>query len=152
MGENDYVLCLLIRKDMDSLQHAGKMIAQGAHAANHAAAEIGKGIFGTPPMMIFSQWEKSTAQGFGTTLIFSGIIDRRGHRGLTLDDITKIVDFAKGHGVAAGVTHDPSYPLHDGNTVHAIPCDTCGWLFGAKDQLSIFTRPLTLQPAEAGAF
>ncbi len=149
----DFALFILMRKDMDSLNHAGKMVAQGAHAANHAASEIGKGAFGTTAMMNFSLWEKSTPQGFGTTLVFSGIVDnRKGLRGLSIYDITHIVDSARAFGIAAGLTHDPSYPLHDGGTVHGFPCDTCGWMFGSRDRLWPLSSNLSLQPAAPEEF
>ena len=148
----DYALYLLMRKDMDSLNHAGKMVAQGAHAANHAAASIGQGKFGPVAMAAFAEWEKSTPQGFGTTLVVSSIVDRYGcRRALQLTDITMIVENAVSYGVPAGVTNDPTYPLFDGGTTHAFSCSTCGWVFGARKDIAPFVGNLTLQPADPKA-
>src|SRR5688572_15156143 len=103
----ELVLYLLMRKDMDSLNHAGKMVAQGAHAANHAAFEIGHNKFGATAMTQFAQWEKSTTQGFGTTIVLSGIHTVKGSGRLTMSDITRIVEAAKARGIPAGITLDP---------------------------------------------
>jgi hypothetical protein len=143
---NDFVLYILMRKDMDSLNHMGKAIAQGAHAANHAAALIGSGAFGPRAMTDFRVWEKETAQGFGTVIVLGGVYDHQVGVGIRLSDIKAVVEMAAAVGIAAGVTHDPSYPLQDGNVVHAFPCDTCGWLFGSKTQLAPLLKDFILHP------
>ena len=33
------------------------------------------------------------------------------------------------------IIHDPTYPLQDGDTTHFIPVDTCGYIFGDKDNV-----------------
>jgi len=137
MDKQDFALFLLMRKDMDSLRHTGKLIAQGAHAANHAASEIGRNKFGPTAMARFGTWEKSTEQGFGTTLVFGGIIDEGYERGLRIEDIRTIVECVKTAGHPAGIVIDPSYPLHDGDVIHGFPCETTGWLFGSKNRISI---------------
>lgn len=139
---DDFILYLFLRKDMDSLNHAGKMIAQGAHAANHAATAIAAGQFGAKVMQQFSQWEKQTSQGFGTTIVFGRVFDRP----LTIQDIRLLVEEATRFGFAAGVTHDPTYPLLDGKTLHTFPCDTCGWIFGSKAELAFLLQKFDLHP------
>lgn len=132
---------------MDSLRHTGKLIAQGAHAANYVSGEIGQNRFGATHMQRFALWERSTDQHFGTTIVFGGIIDRRGEkRALRIDDIRMIVACAKAVGHPAGIVTDPTYPLVDGEVTHGFPCETCGWLFGSKADLQIFTNNLILHP------
>lgn len=149
----DFVLYLLVRKDMASLCHAGKMMAQCAHAANHAASEIGSNKFGAIAMSRFAAWEKSTPQHFGTTIVYGGIVapipGRSGteQRVLRIDDIQTIVEHAKLSGHPAGIVTDPTYPLTDGQVVHAFPCQTVGWMFGLRKELAFLTDYLILHPS-----
>lgn len=144
--KQDFALFLLMRKDMESLHHTGKLIAQGAHAANYAAFEIGRNKFGPTAMARFGAWEKSTEQGYGVTLVFGGIIDEGYKRGLRIDDIRTIVECLKAAGHPAGIVTDPSYPLHDGDVIHGFPCETAGWFFGSKNEFQLILKNLTLYP------
>ncbi len=152
---DDGVLYILLRKDMDSLNHAGKMVAQGAHAANHAPAAIGSLAFGTALRTAWMAWEKSTPQGFGTTIVLGGIADvwdqfqRKPVRGLTIADIRVTVEAAVKVGYAGAIVNDPTYPLQDGKTLHGFPCDTCGWIFGSKAGLQHVLRDLVLHSVTA---
>ena len=119
--EKQPYLYILMRSDLDSL-NPGKMVAQGAHAANQFVHDInGEGA-------LYDQWSTSTPDGFGVTIC----LDITGYQ------LRPVVEFAKNAGFAAGVTHDPSYPLSDGQVTHLLPLDTCGYIFGDKDEL----RPL----------
>lgn len=137
--ESTPYLYILMRSDLDSL-NPGKAVAQGAHAANqftyemtsfiNDAQHVSKDHYlpNTKMINLYNQWVTSTKQGFGVTI--------------TLDignDVTlhQVVAAAKSMGLAAGVTHDPSYPVADGQVTHLVPLDTCGYVFGDKDKLSI---------------
>lgn len=148
---DDYVLYILMRKDMISLNHAGKMAAQCAHAANHATHLIGSGSFGPTVMAQFNKWETSTEQGFGTTIILGerANVAQSRLKPLTIDDIYLTVNSAKAGGFAAGITRDPSFPLLDGKVTHSIPCDTCGWVFGWKKDLAGLMNNLFLHGQSA---
>lgn len=137
---DDTMLYILPRKDMDSLNHAGKMAAQVAHAANHAADQIQQAKFGPANRTAWMAWEKSTEQGFGTTIVFGSILNTP----LTIDSIRAIVQAAIAMGYAGGIVHDPTYPLQDGKVVHLIPIDTCGWVFGSKTGLEPVLKYLNL--------
>ena len=134
-------LYILTRSDLDSL-NTGKAVAQGAHAANQFAFEMNKlhAAYNHPNvggatanghnkllLDMFAQWETSTPQGFGVTIC----LDVSGYQ------LPLIVDAAKQAHFAAGVTHDPSYPLLDGKVLHLLPLDTCGYVFGDKSDLRI---------------
>lgn len=143
--EDDLVLYILMRKDMASLNHTGKAIAQAAHAANHAAESIAQNEFGTSVMAQFARWQKQSNQGFGTTLVMGGYHSRYGgDKPATIYDIRKTVERSRTIGFAAAVVTDPSYPLQDGATMHNFPCETCGWVFGAKEALSVVMFPFLL--------
>ena len=134
-------LYILMRSDLESL-NPGKMVAQGAHAANQFAFNMGKLRYSlekphaddplsTPEnnalLRLFEQWETSTPDGFGVTICLD----------VTGQQLPLVVAAAKRANSAAGVTHDPSYPLRDGQVTHLLPLDTCGYVFGDKDDLRI---------------
>lgn len=149
--EDDLVLYILMRKDMASLNHTGKAIAQAAHAANHAAESIAQNQFGTAVMAQFSRWQKQSNQGFGTTLVMGGYHSRyNGDKPATIYDIRKTVGQATLLQYAAAVVIDPSYPLLDGSTLHNFPCETCGWVFGSKEALTVVMCPYLLHPEAPG--
>ncbi len=146
-------LYVLMRSDMDSL-NPGKMVAQGAHAANYFAWTMKKkredfctkvGEFHSFEDMekakmaksldyykrwihhirLFTQWETSTPQGFGVTICLD--VDEH--------SLPLVVNAALAMSMPAGVVHDPSYPLIDGEVLHLLPLDTCGFVFGEKSNL-----------------
>lgn len=131
-------LYILGRTDLESM-NAGKLAAQAAHAANQYVHEITN----PPEGWTFSKaqlegfradhavWAVETPQGFGTTICLE----------VSGDVLAGVVAFAQEAGFAAGVTHDPTYPLMDGAVLHLIPLDTCGYVFGEKEAL----RPLLAQ-------
>ena len=50
------------------------------------------------------------------------------------------VEVAESYGVdkfPCDIIHDPTYPLQDGDTTHFIPVDTCGYIFGDKDDIRL---------------
>ena len=134
--EPEPYLYILMRSDMDSL-NPGKMVAQGAHAANYFAFQMRQAATvvaergSTAPKdlqraaALFRQWETSTPQGFGVTIC----LDVDG------DSLPKVVDGAIMMGMTTGIVHDPSYPLVDGAVCHLLPLDTCGFVFGDKSKL-----------------
>jgi peptidyl-tRNA hydrolase len=135
------VLYIIIRNDLSSM-NPGKAIAQGSHAANafvdhfHGYAQE----YNAKPMQSaiesatvvgFNEWEQSTPQGFGTVLTLEG----------KMSDITSTTSLFAMMGYVAGVVHDPTYPILDGEVVHHIPLDTCAYIFipnKEKDEFSSF--------------
>jgi hypothetical protein len=120
-------LYILMRSDLDSL-NPGKMVAQGAHAANQFTHEMDNLVaMSGKDNHLYNQWKTSTPDGFGVTIC----LDVTGYQ------LPLVVNLAKQAGIAAGVTHDPSYPLLDGKVLHSLPLDTCGYVFGDKSDLRI---------------
>ena len=117
------VLYILMRTDMDSM-NPGKAMAQASHASNAfvSNAEPGYNI----DEELFNAWQQSTPQGFGTVLVL----------GVTEAQMRTAVSVAESFGVdrfPCDIIHDPTYPLQDGDTTHLIPVDTCGYIFGDKE-------------------
>ena len=117
------VLYILMRTDMDSM-NPGKAMAQASHASNAfvSNAEPGYNVDGE----LFNAWQESTTQGFGTVLVL----------GVNEAQMRTAVEVAESFGVdkfPCDIIHDPTYPLQDGDTTHFIPVDTCGYIFGDKD-------------------
>ena len=150
-------LYILMRNDLDSL-NPGKMVAQGAHAANqfthdrrfllNRIARTGDASLVSPEPNIppyewrlwrlYDQWLTSTKDGFGVTICL----------GVSGDMLHSVVTHirAQHSAVCAGITHDPSYPLMDGKTLHLLPLDTCGYVFGDKDELKVILGQFDLLP------
>lgn len=145
-------LYILMRTDLESM-NPGKAVAQGAHAANqfvHVVEKMRNDIDGASiqgrPMDVFPEeyeniemydyWATRTGDGFGTTIC------------LDVDDniLHRVINAGESMGMIAGVTHDPSYPLRDGNVTHFLPLDTCGFIFGDKDELKILLGQFNLMP------
>lgn len=133
------VLYILMRNDMDSL-NPGKMVAQGAHAANQFSAWMDENVVAPahpdgPLWSLYNAW-LDQGKGFGTTICL----------GVDGNTLPRAVEFLVRAGFPAGVTHDPSYPLMDGKTLHLLPLNTCGWVFGDKDALRPFLSNWGLLP------
>lgn len=134
-----------MRTDLDSM-NPGKAVAQGAHAANtftwrmEAGKQLSKDQMdwghaqsGIPFELIrkmYEDWSQSTGQGFGTTVT----LDVNGD---LLHKVVEAVNSVSELSMVAEVIHDPSYPLCDGEVTHLIPLDTCGYVFGDKEELSV---------------
>jgi peptidyl-tRNA hydrolase len=101
MTENDYVLYVIVRTNLDSM-NPGKAQAHSGHAAcafmyrqyNPHAKEIIQG---------FSEWVKSTPQGFGTQFNLKA--------NDWFMDIINLELFANEHGYPFDRIIDPTYPF-----------------------------------------
>lgn len=136
------VLYILMRNDLASM-NAGKAMAQASHASNafvhhfHGYAQeynsttVHESIQ-TATMNGFNEWENSTHQGFGTVLTLEA----------RMADITPVVSIFKSMGYVAGVVHDPTYPIVDGEVVHHIPLDTCAYVFVSYKEKDEFASML----------
>ena len=117
------VLYILMRTDMDSM-NPGKAMAQASHASNAFVSNAEPGY--NVDEELFNAWQESTPQKFGTVLVL----------GVNEAQMRTAVEVAESFGVdkfPCDIIHDPTYPLQDGDTTHFIPVDTCGYIFGDKD-------------------
>ncbi len=128
-------LYILMRTDMESM-NPGKAVAQGSHATAQFIADIDRRTVHDEDLaMLFNIWQ-AQGEDFGTTICL----------GVTGWQLEKLVEFATDANIMAGVTNDPGYPLKDGSTLHLLPLDTCGYMFGEKDALSILLGQFGLHP------
>ena len=121
------VLYILMRTDLASM-NPGKAMAQASHAGSTFVrnAEPGYNV----DEELFNAWQKETSQGFGTVLVL----------GVTEVQMRTAVAVAESFGVdkfPCEIIHDPTYPLQDGDTTHFIPVDTCGYIFGDKENITL---------------
>ena len=121
------VLYILMRTDMESM-NPGKAMAQASHASNAFVSNAEPGY--NVDEELFNAWQESTPQKFGTVLVL----------GVNEAQMRTAVEVAESFGVdkfPCDIIHDPTYPLQDGDTTHFIPVDTCGYIFGDKDDLML---------------
>lgn len=139
-NSNKLYLYILMRNDVRSLvgtewvRLAGKACAQASHAANQMVFE-GKHSKNPEFKTLIEEWSKE-ANGFGTCIVL----------GANEQQMREIIQNVKNAGFHANITHDPTYPLNDGETVHLIPLDTCAYIFGHKGELQLFLEGLSLLP------
>lgn len=125
------VLYILMRNDLASM-NAGKGMAQASHASNAFMKHLNDTVFdllevddevGHEIERLANIWQLETDQGFGTVLVL----------GVNEVQMRTAVDVAESLGFVAGIVHDPSYPLRDGDFCHFLPLDTCAYIFGDKN-------------------
>lgn len=132
-NDNEVRMYILMRTDMDSLT-AGRAIAQGTHAANNCIGDMRAFAksehFDAPELL--REWEKQTSQHFGTAIVLAV-------SGGELDEMLNaefLDQFNFGSNVYWGIVNDPDYSVRDGDVIHKISVDTCGWIFGRKSDVS----------------
>lgn len=127
-------LYILMRTDMASM-NAGKAVAQGAHAAN---ASTGRARASNDPKLhaLLAEWEAQAGDHCGTTITL-GVNEAQMRRAVTV---------AQGLGLHAGIFHDPTYPLLDGDVLHLIPLDTAGFVLARKSDAAWALQGLELMP------
>lgn len=121
------VLYILMRSDMASM-NPGKGMAQATHAANQFTFEMEQhlddsrrsleSLFAPQSAEDYDSWRED--RGFGTVIV----LDCHNENNLC-HAISKSIS----EGYAAGITHDPSYPVRDGEVIHLVPVNTCGYVF-----------------------
>jgi len=139
-------LYILMRTDLESM-NPGKAVAQGAHAANqftheadalkYSVKDLRQHTFNEKRQIgMYDYWKTRTGDGFGTTICL----------GVNEDQLRRVVGAGRTAGMLASVTHDPTYPLRDGDVTHFLPLDTCGYIFGDKNELQILLGQFNLMP------
>jgi hypothetical protein len=114
----------------------GKSVAQGSHCANQCVADYRKRFPDPSEDDLLALWEAETGNGFGTTIVL-GVDERK---------LRSRIGYAQHLGLHAGILHDPTYPLLDGQVLHLIPLDTCGYIFCRKSQGYPVVGDLSLMP------
>ena len=112
------ILYILMRNDLASM-NPGKACAQASHAANAFALAMTS----DPKNTLYQNWACSTIQGFGTVIVLA----------VNEAQMREVDKAAKKFGYMADIIHDPTYPLVDGDVVHYLAIDTCGYVFVDKN-------------------
>ncbi len=123
---DDLVLYILVRNDLASLNH-GKACAQAAHAANECVAHL---YANGRTMSLLKQWMEGHDGNFGTTIVLAG-------NWQAITDSIATVERDADHRTVSGRVLDPTYPVTDGDVKHAIPLETCAWVFGSRAKLQL---------------
>lgn len=112
---------IIVRVDLETMS-PGRAAAQCAHAANDCVKQAQK----YHPALL-EQWEEGDGGtgAFGKTYVLMGAIE----------DIKMTIKYLQDEGHCAGITHDPTYAVKDGDVTHYVPVDTCGWVLGNKEDL-----------------
>lgn len=103
---------------MESM-NPGKAMAQASHASNAF-------VFRAKEKKVkIHEWTSETKQGFGTVIVL----------GVTEKQLRTTVEVSNRMGFLSEVIHDPTYPIRDGEVTHFVPVDTCGYVYGNKDDV-----------------
>lgn len=118
------ILYLLPRTGDIVSMNSGKAMAH----VGHAVSQFAEWVFTGPNevnLQAAREWFKDS-RGAGTkiTLKTSGI-----------QEIRNLVKSARFQHLQADIYLDPEYPLMDGETLHLIPLETCGWIFVPGDRV-----------------
>ncbi len=138
---NPVYLYILVRTDMESLtgtpenRKAGLPAAQAGHSANQMVFEARQK--NDPELnKMLTEWENETGKGFGTEIVLGAHISK----------VKQTIEHAALLGHHAAMTFDPEYPLRDGQMLHLIPLESCGYIFGRKNVLSRLLSTFDLLP------
>ena len=121
-----HVLYILMRNDITSM-NAGKAMAQASHASNafvyqtdaHIASFIERKTRIEELNRYVHEWQNETGHGFGTVLVLEG----------KMADFKPVINTFKALDYMADVILDPTYPIVDGEMVHHVSLETCGYVF-----------------------
>lgn len=114
-------LYILMRNDLESM-NPGKAMAQASHASLLLAKDIKQTHSKGKTRSAYNAWLKE-GNGFGTTLVLEA----------NIEEIITALELAKNCGFVQNMVHDSTYPLVDGETIHYIPLDTCGYIFADSE-------------------
>ena len=115
MLDDDYVLYILMRTDMDSM-NPGKACAQAAHAANAFVDFMHfSGLTKSETERLCNEWREQTGSGFGTTIVLDA--------GTGMELNWTLIGAIEA-GLYSGEVEDPTYPVQDGQVTHLLPIIT----------------------------
>ncbi len=128
---------VLMRQDVPDYL-SGKAMAQANHAGT-AMVLRGQRTGKIDLLTEIDEWA-AEADGFGTCIVLL----------VTSAEMRQAVSIASLMGVWAGIVHDPTYPLRDGDRFHTLPVDTCAFVFGRKSVCQPVVKgfPLLRGPGE----
>lgn len=127
------IFYILMRRDMESM-NPGKAMAQASHAYGALRKAIKEKLNIQPD---FIAWMDTTEQDFGTTIVLGS---DEGGIGMAIGKARKNIL------MCSGWVHDPTYPVRDGRVTHAIPVNTCAFIFGEAHDVFEIVERMELHP------
>lgn len=119
MLDNDYVLYILMRTDMDSM-NPGKACAQASHASSKFVFDSHFGKYmSRESEQECNEWMEQSKAGFGTTITLAIPSENA---------LAHWLDKANDLEVPWGLVFDETYPVQDGAVTHLVPVGTCGYI------------------------
>ena len=111
---------VLVRVDVPNFQ-MGKACAQTHHNGTEMTEDLIEKNF--PDLnALYAEWKED--RKFGTVLTLA----------CTAAQMRQAVNLAQLLGLHAKVTHDPTYPIQDGDRYTTAPIDSCAYIFGRKSK------------------
>jgi len=144
-NDDEPILYILIRTDMDSLQ-GGRIYPQVAHAASDFESLMRDEVPGqinigdmTAIRSLFWAWKGHTQNQFGTTIVLDGISLETFHELDEMMENSSIdVEYVSEHVV------DERYKLEDGGAVHEVSVITGMYVFGKRGELRQWMQSFAL--------
>lgn len=117
---DDPVICyVLVRTDTPGAASIGRMCAQTHHNGTEMTEDLLEKDF--PDLnKLYAEWKDD--RKFGTVLTLA----------VTAAQMRQAVSLAQLLGLHSKVTHDPTYPIADGDRYTTAPVDSCAYIFGRK--------------------
>ena len=120
-GADPLITYVLMRTDVPDY-FGPKAQAQSNHAGTKMVFDaLSSG--NTELLAELTEWEQE-AGGFGTCIVLH----------TSAAEMRQAVSLAQLLGVHAGVVHDPTFPVRDGDRYTTLPIDTCAYVFGRKSK------------------
>ena len=134
------VFYILMRNDVASLT-VGRQMAQASHAASAIAERMERAERYDTAWECWAKWERSTKQGFGTTIVLS--VSEKEMRDTVA---VALMSRSQEKSFTAGIITDPTYAVKDGDITHIVSLDTCGYILGDRDSeaLKLLTQDFKL--------
>lgn len=121
---------VLVRIDVPNFQW-GKACAQTHHCGTEMTEDLQEKNF--PALNeLYREWQED--RKFGTVLTLA----------VTAAQMRQAVNLAQLLGLHSKVTHDPTYPIQDGDRYTAAPVDTCAYIFGRKSEAGLVVQNFEL--------
>ena len=130
MNEDLIISYCLVRVDAPDF-NLGKACAQTNHCGTQMTEEL-KGKDDKALHKLYKQWQEDRT--FGTCLTLA----------VNAAEMRVAVTVANMLGLHAGIVHDPTYPIRDGDNMIFAPVDTCAYIFGRKSDCSLIVGKFPL--------
>lgn len=116
--DDPVIAYVLVRVDAPDF-NIGKACAQTHHCGTQMTEDLLRKE-DTELETLYKEWQEDRT--FGTVLTVA----------VNASELRQAVSLAQLMGLHSAITHDPTYPIRDGDKFILSPVDTCGYVFGRK--------------------